>query len=821
MLKNYFKIAYRYFWKNRTTSFISISGLAIGMACCMLILIHVRDELSFNLFNSQHNHIYRINWLAKDNSQTAVYSASPVVLSKGIKEKIPAIERVVKLFPRSGQMQAGNTPNASASTTKRFQEQNVFFVDQDMFEIFTIPFIYGDKNSALIKPNSVVITDEMANKYFGTGNPVGKTLNYDNKVLLQITGVVKKMPDNSDIKFDFLVSFETLYQSVDKPFADFIKNDWSFNPCDTWVLLQPGASGASVEAALNQHLTQNGTDRSRQMNKVLLMPLNDLHLHAASVLGNVSSSDIAYIYVFIGIAFLILLIANVNFINLSIARAINRVKEIGMYKVLGAGKRQLVFQFLYETLLTSLIAFLLAIVLTQLSIPLLNRLTDKHFDWTAWGTPVNLAVFGLIFFAAGISAGLYPAFFITRFNTSLALKGKSGDQVKRNIIQKTLSVTQFTISIILIIGTVVIYRQMQYLHDKPLGFQKHQVVVVPIFGTGAFSYGNTIDTAVRHRMNIFYDDLNAYPKIKSVTATSEMPGQGLVRGLIIPQGYYEQNNVFAPWLSVDYNFLQTLDMKIVAGRNFSKATGHDNIDAFIINESAVRAFGWRTPENALGKAFVRGKQTDGKKGHIIGVVKDFDFNSLSNPMEPLVMDVNVPRFTEFAINIQPDHVNETIQKIKQTWDKIFPQRVFEYSFLDKTIDGQYRDKENFSHMISCFALAAMLLSCSGLFSLAFFLAVKRTKEIGIRKVLGANISSIMVLLSTDFIKMVLLSALIASPLAWWLVHQWLQGFAYRVSVEWWIFALATIMAILVAFITISFQSVKAALVNPVKSLRSE
>jgi len=821
MLKNYFKIASRYFWRNKTTSFISIAGLAVGMACCMLILIHVKDELSYNRFNVNHTQVYRINWLSKDASQTAVYSATPVVLSGGIKSAIPGIEKAVKLFPRSGQMETGASPGVAGQNTKRFQEQNVFFVDQDMFSIFTIPFIYGDKNSALNRPNSVVITDRMSAKYFGPGNPVGKSLNYDNKVLLQVTGVVKKMPDNSDIKFDFLVSFETLYQAESQLFSDFIRKDWSFNPCETWILLKPGIQPAHIQAALNQYAYRNGTDRSRQMNKVILQPLNDIHLHASTVLGNASSSDITYMYVFAGVAFLILLIANVNFINLSIARSINRVKEIGMHKVLGAEKKQLVFQFLFETLLTSAIAFLLAIVLTQLALPALNQLTDKHFSWAGWTTPINMAIFAAIFFAAGILAGLYPAFFITRFKTALALKGKSGDQNKRNAVQKTLLVMQFTVSIMLIIGTIVIYQQMQYLRNKPLGFQKQQILVVPIFGTGAFSYGNIIDTAVRHRMNTFYNELNAYSKIKGVTSSSEMPGQGFVRGLIIPQGHYEKDNMFAPWLSVDYNYIQTLHMQIVAGRDFSKASGHDNLDAFIINESAVRAFGWGTPQKALGKSMIRGKQADGKKGYIIGVVKDFDFNSLSNPMEPLVMDVNVPRFTEFAISIQSDHINQTIQKIKQTWGQIFPQRVFEYSFLDKDIDGQYKDKESFSHLISSFALAAILLSCSGLFSLAFFLAVKRTKEIGIRKVLGADISSIMVLLSTDFLKMVLLSAVIASPIAGWLVHSWLQGFAYRVSVDWWVFVLATAVAVLVAFITISFQSVKAALTNPVNSLRSE
>jgi len=821
MLKNYFKIAYRYLWKNKTSSFISIAGLATGMACCMLILIHINDELRFNRFNKNLGNIYRINWLTKDNRGTSTGSSTPIPFSSGIKSKIPGIEKVVKLYQRTGQMETGNGVKNTGPGVKRFQEQNVFFADEDMFSIFTIPFIYGDRNTALNAPNSIVITDEMAAKYFGAGNPVGKSLYYDNTVLLQVTGVVKKIPANSDIKFDFLVSFETVYHVEAPAFAAFIKNDWTFTPCDTWILLKPGQQPQNIEAALNQHLLQNGTVRTKQMNKVALQALNDIHLHASAVEGNASSADITYIYVFTGIAFLILLIANVNFINLSVARSINRVKEIGMHKVLGAEKKQLVLQFLYETLLTSAIAFLLALILTQTALPALNTLTNKHFDLSSWFTLSNILLFSLVFFGTGILAGLYPAFFITRFNTALALKGKSGDQAKRNAVQKTLLVTQFTVSIMLIIGTIVIYQQMQYLKDKPLGFQKQQMLVVPLFGSGAFSFSSKMDTGMRHRMNIFYDKLNAYSKVKSVSASSEMPGQGFLHGLIIPQGYSEQDNMFAPWLSVDYNFIQTLKMQLVAGRNFSKSTGHDHIDAFIINESAVRAFGWKTPANAIGKTFIRGKVADGKKGQIIGVVKDFDFNSLSNPMEPLVIDVNAPRFTEFAISIQPDHIDATIAHVKQTWDQLFPERVFEYSFLDKDIDNQYRDKENFSRMIGYFAVAAILLSCSGLFSLAFFLAVKRTKEIGIRKVLGADISTIMVLLSADFIKMVLLSALIASPVAWWLMHNWLQSFAYRISIAWWTFAAATMLAVLVAFITISFQSIKAALVNPVDSLRSE
>ncbi|HEX4372631.1 MAG TPA: FtsX-like permease family protein, partial [Puia sp.] len=454
-------------------------------------------------------------------------------------------------------------------------------------------------------------------------------------------------------------------------------------------------------------------------------------------------------------------------------------------------------------------------------IPVLNNLTNKQLIFFSWINLTNILFFILLFFVSGIAAGLYPAFFIARFKMTEALQGKSGNYKKRNVIQKSLLVFQFTISVILIITATIIYQQLQFLRDKSLGFQKHQLLVVPIFGSGAFSYGNQVDSSMRRRMNQFAAELKNYSKINGVTASSEMPGQGFLRGLIIPEGAHEEDNVFAPWLSVDYNFIETMHMQVIAGRDFSKNTGTDFLNAFIINESAVRAFGWKTPENALGKSFVRGKIADGKKGQIIGVIKDFDFNSLTNPMQPLVIDVNPPRFTEFAINIKPDHVSETIEHVKQLWDKTFPERVFEYSFLDKDIDAQYKDKENFSKMIGYFALCAILLCCSGLFSLSFFLALKRSREISIRKVLGANVRSILFLLAIDFLKMVLLAVIIGSPVAWLLMHNWLQEFAYHISVEWWVFILAAIVVIFISFFTICLQSIKAAMDNPIKNLRSE
>jgi putative ABC transport system permease protein len=818
LIPNYLKSAARNLLRDKTNALISIVGLAIGIACCMLIGIYIRDELSYNRFNNGIKEIYRVNWITKDNNGINTGASTPVPFSQNLQAKIPDIDKIARLYQRSGEMESNDPVGAGK---QRFQEQGIYFADNDFFNIFVNHFQEGDPNSALASPNAVVITEEMGHKYFGTDNPLGKTLLYENKWPLKITGVVEKMPLSSDIKFDFLISFETVFSVETPAFAEFVRNDWTFTPCETWIRLKPVGNVQKTELALKRHLHENGSERNHEMNTVRLQPLTDIHLYAANVVGNESSNDVSYLRIFSGIALLILLIANINFINLSIAQSISKIKEVGIRKVLGAGKKQIVNGFLQATLFTGLISFCIALVLTGSAIPFLNQITGKQFGWVSLLNVHLLFLFAGVFFTTCMLAGLYPAFFITRFNTVLALKGRSGDPKKKNRIQKILLTTQFVVSILLITSTGIIYQQIQYVRNKPLGFQKQQMLVVPIFGTGAFSFGQKIDSSMRRRMNVFYDELRSYNKINAVTASSEMPGQGFIRGLIVPEGRSDQDNIFAPWLSVDYNFIRTLKMEIVAGRDFSKTMGKDFLNAFIINESAVRIFGWQRPGNAIGKTFIRGKISDGKKGQIIGVVKDFDFNALSNPMEPLVMDVNPPRFTEFAISIHPDHIPETIAAIKKTWEKIFPERVFEYSFLENDINAQYKDKENFSRMIEWFACIAILLSCSGLFSLALFMAVKRAREIGIRKVLGASVIRILQLLSADFIKIVLLASLIASPAAWWLIHKWLEQFAYHIQMSWISFLAGPVIALLLAFFTVSYRSLLAALVNPVKTLRSE
>ncbi len=820
MVKNYFRVAFRNLWKDKISNSINLAGLSIGMACCMLILVYIKDELSYNEFNTRLHDIYRVEWGVNGKGQPGIYATTPVTVGPAIENDLQQVEKVSRMYQRSGQMLV-QPVGEKGLAEKRFQEQNVYFSDGGLFRIFSISFLEGNPATALTAINSVVITDEMAKKYFGSDNPLGKTIYYDNKALLNVTGVVKKMPGNSDISFDFLVSFETLFSVENKGIANYLRTDWNYNPCITYILLKPGQQQKAIEASLNQLLRKYADERARQLYTITIEPLEKIHLYAASVTGNPSTGSIGYVYIFAGIAFLILVIANVNFINLATARSSSRAREVGMRKVMGANKWQLVMQFLGENIVAVFFAFFLALVLTFFGLPVLNQLTNKQLPAFSWLSLSNMLLFVVLFFCTGILAGLYPAFFISRFNPALSVKGKSGETRSRNILRKALLVTQFTISILLIIGAIVIYQQLQYLRNKPLGFQKEQMITVPVFGTGSSSIGYGVDAAMRQRMNSFTNELLKLSRIKAATAASGLPGQGFVQGLVIPEGFSDKDNVFVPWVSVDYNFISTFKIPLVAGRDFSKATGTDHLHAFILSEAAVRSFNWKGPEDAIGKNIIRGDAQTGKKGQVIGVVRDFNFNTLDQPLQPLIIDVEVARFTQFAISIQPDHIPETIGYIKQKWNEIFPERVFEYSFLDKDIDALYNDRENLGKMIGYFAVVAILLSSMGLFNLTSFLSIRRTKEIGIRKVLGATVPGIITLLSRDFLLLVLLAFVIASPIAWFSMNHWLQSYAFRINIAWWIFLISGIFVFIITALTVGFQAVRAAVSNPVDSLRTE
>ena len=799
------------------------------MCCCLLILVYLWDELSYNTFNTHYKDIYRVDYI-KSGEGPRKGVGTPNAAGPAIVQDIPSAAAVARLYNRSGvlstqpgewQEVAGTCGvTSTGGMVKRFQEPGVDFADNAFFDIFTTHWKEGTAKDALVHPNSIVLTTMMARKYFGDRPALGKSLLYENSTVLQVTGVIDALPAGSDVQFDALVSFETLYSVETPAAANFLRTDWLYDPAETFILLRPGQEVAPVELALRQLTRKYGDERVRKSYYFSLQPLSAIHLYASDVEGNESTNNITYIYIFAGIALLILLIANINFINLSNAQSLTRIAEIGVRKVSGAGRRELLLQFLGEGLSMSFIAGMLALLMAIPGLSLLNAVAEKNLAvGLLWSGPTILALLVLLV-CTGLLAGLYPALYITRWRLTSLLKGKTGRSPGAGlVIRQSLIVTQFAVAVALIIGAVVIQRQLVFLRNKPLGFDKDQVVVAPLFGNNPSALSGTIDGALRARMNAFENDLRAYPSVGAVTLASLLPGEAPVRALVIPEGHVEQENLFIAWASVDYDFISTMKMQMVAGRDFSKTTGTDHLQAFIINESAVKAFGWKSPEDAIGKDFVRGDSHSGKRGHIIGVIKDFNFNRLDKPLAPLVMDVNVPRFHTFAIRISPDHVPATLAAIQRLWDRYFPERVFEYSFLDENINGLYKAEENLSRLVGYFAIIAVFISCIGLFGLASFMAVQRNREIGIRKVLGATVPGLILLLLRDFLRLVIIALLIASPLAAWLMNKWLHDFAYHIPLSGWIFILAGLLAIAITFLTVGWQGLRAARVNPVNSLR--
>ena len=820
MFKSYLKTAWRNLLQHKGATFVKLAGLSIGMACCMLILVYIDDEISYNTFNTHYADIYRVNFVKQGDGETRVMAGTPNAAGPAIAHDLPQVAAVGRLYSRGGIMELKDRER------KRFQEGNVYFADQGIFDVFSFRFVEGEATVALTAPNSVVITRAMARKYFGSGAAVGRNLLYENNTALRVTGVVESFPGNSDIQFDALVSFETLYSVETKGAADFLRSNWLFNPCETYVRLHASVSAGEPAGQVGQALAgltkKYGDERVAKSYRFVLQPLSEIHLHASGVEGNASTNSISYIYIFSAIALLILVIANINFINLSNAQSLTRIAEIGVRKVSGADSRALMIQFLGEGLLVCCIAFLLAGLLTIPGLRLLDAVTGKSLSAEVLLRGGLIFSFLGLLMASGLLAGIYPAVFITRMRLTSLLKGKPGDNVAGGRrVRQSLIVTQFAIAILLIIGAIVIQRQLEYLRNKPLGFDKEQLVVLPLFGKNPSAINSGVDGSLRARMNAFENDLRSNTAIRAVTLSSVLPGDMFVQGLVIPEGHTERDNIFIPWASVDYDFVSTIGAPIVAGRDFSKATGTDHLQAFLINESAVRTFGWKDAQDAVGKTFVRGGEQDGKRGHVIGVIKDFNFGRLDRPQQPLVMDVNVPRFTEFAVRIRPEGVPATIQLIRRLWDQYFPERVFEYSFLDENIDGMYKAQENLSRLVRYFALIAIFISCTGIFSLASFMATQRTREIGIRKVLGAGIANLVVLLFRDFLRLVLVAVVISTPLAWWVMNKWLHDFAYRIPLSWWIFTAAGVIAVVISFLTVGIQGFRAARVSPIKSLRNE
>ena len=795
MFKNYLTIAVRNLVRHKVYSLINLSGLAIGMACCILIMLYVQYEFSYDRYHENVEQIYRVIGEGKIGDEISQGAQMPGPLAPALLNDFPEIISATRIK---------NVENVLISYgEKRFYEERAFFADPSIFEVFSFALIKGNPKTALQPPYSIVITEEMAKKYFGDDDPMGKIISYDNRYDFKITGVLQNIPDNSHFKFDFLASLAC----ANDLFGNGYLEDWLNWGIYTYVLVRNDFSPAELSQQfpefVKKYLGEGWATYFQQ--QLHLQPLKRIHLHS-NLWGEIEpNSNINYIYLFSAIAFVILLIACINYINLSTARSATRAKEVGMRKAVGANRLQLAKQFLGESIFLSFIALLLAVALVELFLPAFSSLMDRKLVVNYYGNRLLLpGLIGIALFV-GIVSGSYPAFFLSAFQPLGMLRKTLKTGLGHSKPRRILVVLQFVISIVLIIATMIIYSQLNYVRTKKLGFNKEQVVVIPIR-----------DNTVRQRYESVKTELLQNSSITGATAASYLPGGIKWIQSFWWEGIQDDDDNTMAFDCVDHDFIETFEIELAAGRDFSKDFITDAKEAYILNEAAVRKTGWDSP---IGKKFSAITRND--EGSVIGVVKDFHFKSLHKKIEPLVLYIKPESFNYLSVRIRPSNISGTLDFIKERWNEFSPNRPFEYFFFDEYFDRLYKAEEKLGKIFGSFSLLAIFIACLGLFGLASFATEQRTKEIGIRKVLGASISGIVLLLSKDFTKLVIVSNLIAWPIAYWAMSRWLQDFAYRINIGLGTFLLAGAIALVIALLTVSLQAIKAALANPVEALRYE
>jgi putative ABC transport system permease protein len=791
MFKYYLKATFRNIIKHKGYSVINITGLAVGIACCLLILLFVRDELSFENFHSNADRICRTIIDEHVDGKWEHNAGSPDLLGPALQKENPEILSCVRLF----------NPNWIDKWTvsledKYFYEERLFFADASIFEVFTFPLLQGNPETALKEPNTVVITNEMARKYFGNENPLGKALTIDDTVEAIITGVAETVPENTHFRFDFLVSFESM------PYK-WAMNTWRTQQFYTYVLLDRAIQQNELDEKLSAFMQKHS---GKQTNfRLRLQPIKDIHLHSKNYSYDmaINNSDIAYVYIFSTIAVFILIIACINFMSLSTARSFHRAKEVGLRKVVGAQRSQLMRQFLGESFVLVILAALAALIIILCILPAFNQLAGKNISLKGENILYMGWILAGVICVTGILSGSYPSFFLSAFQPMSVLKGHFSVRLKSVIFRRVLVVLQFAISLFLITGTFIIYNQIHYCLNRNPGFNKERVVVLPLRSRSA-----------KIGYESFRNSLLQNSNIKGVAGSDSIPGRAI--GM---RGMFPEGNQWYPRLSlfVDFDFIPTLGIEIKEGRNFSRDFPTDVDDAYIVNASAVKNFGW---DQALGKSiFWAGDQN--KKGFVIGVVKDFNFKSFRQGIEPLVLHMTRGAPSYASIRIGGNDIQETMSYIQSQWQELQPGHPFDYFFLDDDFDKLYRSEERMGIIFRSFTILALFVSCLGLFGLTAYTLEKRTKEIGIRKVLGASVIKIVLMFSKNFMREILLANLISWPVVYWAMSRWLLNFAFRIEISIWSFILSSLLVISISLMTIGFQSLRAASANPIDSLRYE
>lgn len=801
MLKNYIKIALRNLNKNKSYAFINIFGLAVGMGCCILIAMYSRSELSFDTF---HKNADRIVAVGSDGSFFGKMLSTPYPLASALEDEIPSVKKAVRLNT------AGKL-NLSRDGQNFVEIEHGTYTEPAFFNIFSFNLVRGDSSQALSSPNSIVLTPEASHQLFGDENPLGKSLYWqkrDTTEMLQVTGIVQGAPRNSTIKFGALISFNTMDKDRRDP------SGWNMYSYDTYALLKSHSAIArmpnQLEKLVKAHYKSHDKEHKEPSNSFFAMPLAQLHLSEVSNDEGFTGNR-AYLYLFGSVALFILVIACVNYVNLATARISLRSQEVGVRKSLGALRRQVAGQFLGESIFLSVTSFLLGIIISITALPYFNQLFGTTLHWQGNGT--FLFELFLAAIIVGTFAGLYPALYLSGFSPVTVLRNRMNLGGSRSWLRKTLVVTQFAIALVLIISALVVYNQLNYTQKADLGFDGNQVAAIDLSNSHAWKMQKNIR-----------NQLLSHSGIEAVSMTTGVPGEFHIRLSQEPKNISpeektdsEKSITFAPAV-IDQNYLNLLHIKLLAGRNFSKNLSTDK-RTYIINELGAQKLGW-TPKEAIGKTF-----TLGKEGEIIGVTENFHIQSFRSKMTPVVLQLQSATSSNsggsILARIKPENIPATMDYIKKTLAKHAPHSTFNYQFLDAKFDAMYRTERRLASIVAIFTFIAIMIACLGLYGLSAFSAERRTKEIGIRKVLGATITNVVGLLSKDFLKLVLLGFVLAIPVAWYAMHKWLQDFAYHFKIGVGVFAIAGIGAILIAVITVSWQSIRVALANPVDSLRSE
>jgi putative ABC transport system permease protein len=801
MLKNYFKVSLRNLWKNKGFSAINIFGLATGMACSLLIFLFVHDEKSYDRYHKNAENIYRVvKDFVNDDGSRVPDATTPPSIAPAIQKEIPGVENVTRVFPSWGRdyyIKYGD---------KTFSEHNLYRVDSSFFDVFTFSFLKGEPQNALGNNSSVVLTESAAKKYFGDNEPIGKVLTVDDLGDMMVTAIIEDVPQASHFHFDVLVSVRTFP-------APGMDADWGWYNFYTYARLKPRTDIAAFTKQVQQLYKRN---REEGSNVFYVQPVTDIHLTSNLKWELEANSDKLYVYVFTIIAIFILLIAGINYVNLATAKASVRAKEIGVRKVAGAYRSTLIKQLLVESVITCMIAAALALLIAQLLLPTVNSLTQKQL--TILGDPSVPVYLTLASILLGVIAGVFPAIYLSSFKPIIVLKGLKLNEKNTLSLRKGLVILQFTISIVLIIGAIIISQQINFIQSTKLGLNKDQVLIAK----NSFS---------RNETNAFLNDVAQIPGVKKVsTANGVVGGQNWTNDMSLKG---TENSKLVNFISVSNDFVDVMGMELKEGRNFSEKFPGDTmtrgipggpleqtLGSVLVNETTIKNLG--IPEPAVGRQLLWGSDQDTMYYlTIVGVIKDFHFTSMRSDIKPFAFINNPRQQWNYTIKLSPDNLNSTLAGLETAWKKYSNGKPFEYSFLDETFARLYQSEARFQKLFISLVILGIVISCLGLLGLSIFAAQRRIKEIGIRKVLGASVPSMVRLLSKDFLKLVAFSLVLAIPISWYAMNKWLQDFAYRINVEWWVFVLGGFIAMVIAFLTISFQTVKSALANPVKNLRTE